>query len=240
MLTHKQFFFLFLSSTFILLCSAIFVFVSGWQWEPLSDIPFYLYPLYLVTATGTVPQVLITCLVFTCIALLYLKPSPKKAAMYFLIIAVYLGAGQVVKETLKYIYQEPRPYVTWLQAENIISTDDFYGLTRPERAKFISEQNLSEYHIPAWLQAHWSKETGYSFPSGHTIFAAQWLMLYLMFLGRRRAVVPIVLMAVWAICMQVSRMVLGMHWASDVLVSSLLAPILIYPFYLCCRKWDLV
>ena len=30
---------------------------------------------------------------------------------------------------------------------------------------------------PAWLVHHYENETGYSFPSGHTIFAATWLML---------------------------------------------------------------
>ena len=39
--------------------------------------------------------------------------------------------------------------------------------------KFYSTQA----DTPAWLKAHYEDETGYSFPSGHSIFAATWLML---------------------------------------------------------------
>ena len=240
MTTQKSLFTSLLSGTFLLLCAPIFVFISGWQWQPFTEIPLYLYPLFLISETGTVPQVLITCLIFAGIALLYLKLSLKKAVLCSIIICTYLGAGQVVKGTMKNIFQEGRPYVTWLQAENLINTDDFYQLTRAQRAEFIRAQDFSSYNLPDWQQKHWSKETGYSFPSGHTIFAAQWLLLYLLLLGRKKAYLPITFISVWAVSMEISRMILGMHWASDVFVSSLLAAALIYPTYLYCCKWDII
>lgn len=234
---QKQLFFILFGGTLLLLGSPLFVFFSGWQWQPYTEIPAFLYPLYLVTETGTIPYALMTCVVFACIPLLYLKLPVKKIFLYLVIVVAYLAAGQIVKETMKNVYQEARPYVAWLETENIIRSDDFYAMKRKERAVFMLEQDFSKYSIPSWQQNHWSKETGYSFPSGHSMFAAQWLLLYLILLWRRKAYLPIGLMCVWATGMEISRMVLGMHWAIDVFVSCLLATILIYPVWWCYHRY---
>ncbi|MGL4667325.1 MAG: phosphatase PAP2 family protein [Saezia sp.] len=237
--SQKQLLFLLFGGTLWLVLPPLLVFISGWQWQPFAETPFYLYPLYLLTETGTVPWAFLTCVVFAGIPMLYLKLPLKKAMLCFIIMMAYLGAGQIIKETLKNIYEEPRPYVSWLETQRYIPADEFYAKTRTERGAFILEQDFSKYSIPAWQQKHWGKETGFSFPSGHTIFAAQWLLIYLLLLWRRRGFLPIACMGVWATGMEVSRMVLGMHWASDVFVSCLLAAVLIYPAYLCWRKWSI-
>ena len=81
---------------------------------------------------------------------------------------------------------------------------------------------------PAWLIHHYENEVGYSFPSGHSIFAATWLMLAVGFtqlLGNRsfKAKLLVAGIAVWSLLMLISRVRLGMHYPIDLLVATLLA-----------------
>ena len=222
--------------TLLLLLIPAIALTFGWQWQPLSETPAYLWIFYLLTETGTVPQVLLTCLIFASIPLLYLKLPRKQALICFVIIVGYFGVGQLIKESLKNAFQEERPYVAWLETEDVINTTQFYELKRTDRAQLIMAQDFSTHHIPAWQQKHWSKETGYSFPSGHTIFAAQWFLLYLLLLWRQRAYTPVVLMGLYAAGILISRLLLGMHWPIDLLVSTLLASLIVYPTFFCFKK----
>lgn len=78
---------------------------------------------------------------------------------------------------------------------------------------------------PVWLDPLWSAE-GFSFPSGHSLagitnwFVYGVLVLYLV-AGRRGAVLGSALMA-WGVLMAPSRLVLGVHWPSDVVAGWLL------------------
>ena len=68
------------------------------------------------------------------------------------------------------------------------------------------------------------EETGYSFPSGHSIFAATWLMLAVGFsqlLGKRsfKAELLIGAMTIWGVLMLISRVRLGMHYPIDLFVA---------------------
>ncbi|SUG70501.1 phosphatidylglycerophosphatase B [Salmonella enterica subsp. enterica] len=38
----------------------------------------------------------------------------------------------------------------------------------------MKEQLAGQQNIPVFLRQHWQKETGFAFPSGHTMFAASW------------------------------------------------------------------
>ena len=71
-------------------------------------------------------------------------------------------------------------------------------------------------------------EVGYSFPSGHTIFAASWLMLtvgFMQLMGNKssRAKLLVGFMSLWAILMLVSRLRFGMHYPIDLLISIMIA-----------------
>jgi phosphatidylglycerophosphatase B len=75
------------------------------------------------------------------------------------------------------------------------------------------------------LRKHWQKETGFAFPSGHTMFAASWALL----LGcwPRRRTVTIVILLVWATGVMGSRLLLGMHWPRDLVVATLISWLLV-------------
>ena len=50
----------------------------------------------------------------------------------------------------------------------------------------MKEQLAEEKNIPQYLRSHWQKETGFAFPSGHTMFAASWALLAVGLLWPRR------------------------------------------------------
>lgn len=67
-----------------------------------------------------------------------------------------------------------------------------------------------------------AKETGFAFPSGHTMFAASWALLGVGLLWPRRRTLTIAILLVWATGVMGSRMLLGMHWPRDLVVATLI------------------
>lgn len=79
-----------------------------------------------------------------------------------------------------------------------IPVDEFYTLKRAERGNLVKEQLAEEKNIPQYLRSHWQKETGFAFPSGHTMFAASWALLAVGLLWPRRRTLTIAILLVWA------------------------------------------
>ncbi|MBN0364982.1 phosphatase PAP2 family protein, partial [Pseudomonas aeruginosa] len=93
--------------------------------------------------------------------------------------------------------QEPRPFVIWLENTRQVPVTQFYALKRKERAKLVHEQLAQAQDIPSFLRKHWQKETGFAFPSGHTMFAASWALLAAGLLWPRRRWGTIAVLLVW-------------------------------------------
>ena len=85
------------------------------------------------------------------------------------------------------------------------------------------EQLAEEKNIPQYLRSHWQKETGFAFPSGHTMFAASWALLAVGLLWPRRRTLTIAILLVWATGVMGSRLLLGMHWPRDLVVATLIS-----------------
>ena len=82
-----------------------------------------------------------------------------------------------------------------------------------------AEQPLAEHH---------KTELGYSFPSGHTSFAAAWLMLFVGFTHgwrRNRRAVWRLAVAAWAAGVLASRVLLGAHFPVDLFAACLLVAV---------------
>ncbi|BDY94596.1 hypothetical protein MUTS15_32530 [Escherichia coli] len=73
------------------------------------------------------------------------------------------------------------------------------------------------------MRSHWQKETGFAFPSGHTMFAASWALLAVGLLWPRRRTLTIAILLVWATGVMGSRLLLGMHWPRDLVVATLIS-----------------
>lgn len=212
----------------LLLCLVpLFVWLSAWQWNGNIVFESYEHPLYWLTESGSVPYAIITCGVF---ALLFLPlfSNRKQWILAVAVMAFSMVITQGVKSGLKNAFSEPRPFVTYVTEQTGSSTDAFYAQDRQARAQIVDQFYQTQRNVPEWIKGHYAAEVGYSFPSGHTIFAASWLMLavgFMQLMGNRsgRAKLLVGFMSLWAILMLVSRLRFGMHYPIDLLISIMIA-----------------
>lgn len=210
----------------ILLIMPAVVWISGWQWQPGAD-TLWLKILFWMTETVTRPWGIITHAVLCLWFLWCLRFRLRAAIMLFAILAGAIAVGQGIKSLVKGHAQEPRPYVIWLEKTHHVPVSDFYNLKRKARGELVKEQLAEQKDIPAFLRKHWQKETGFAFPSGHTMFAASWALLGVGLLWPRRRTITIVVLLVWATGVMGSRLLLGMHWPVDLIVATLISWLLV-------------
>ncbi|MGY4674687.1 phosphatase PAP2 family protein [Ursidibacter arcticus] len=195
--------------------------VIGWQWAldtnlQMSELDF---GLFILTETGSTPYALITCVLF----MLWLMWLTRKRYSWFLvgfICASSVVGTQIIKEGAKAVFKEPRPFVTQMfQTE----TEGFYALPKVEQEKQVltfSQPDIS------FVTEHQADELGYSFPSGHTIFAVSWLLVFAGFLfglSGQAVILTQIFAILWAGLMLISRLRLGMHYPIDLFVSTLIS-----------------
>lgn len=209
----------------ILLIVPVLAMMMHFKWDPTifeSNIRF----VYLLTESASAPWAIITCFVFLILFIVLLSPLTRKQMLILIVLlAISVIGGQIAKSVIKTMLAEPRPFVVWLGARHQIDIDDFYQLSRKDRADVIDHELKEEKNIPSWIQYHWKNETGYSRPSGHTLFSACWALLFLCFFSFRKHYVIISLVMLWAVVVATSRLVLGMHWDLDLIVGILVAGI---------------
>ncbi|MFV8751301.1 phosphatase PAP2 family protein [Nannocystaceae bacterium ST9] len=119
----------------------------------------------------------------------------------------------------------PRPNIVELADQGVLglSPDEFYALgDKPDRSAYLAER-LAEPSAPplaAEVREHWLVETGYSFPSGHSLaamtFSAFFLTLALSYLDRRRRRLVFLILPIWALAVIASRPLLRVHSALDI------------------------
>ncbi|MCU6237786.1 phosphatase PAP2 family protein, partial [Morganella morganii] len=164
------------------------------------------------------------------------RGSRKQALRAAALILVVVAAGQGIKVAMKNTIKEPRPYVVWLAQQNSVSENEFYDLSRKARAQLLNNTVKNHYQVPGWLLKHWKSETGYAFPSGHALFASAWaLILFVFFTAQsRRGLAGVILL--WGILTEYSRLALGMHWPSDIMMSVMINVILAGLFFIWLSK----
>ncbi len=123
--------------------------------------------------------------------------------------------------------QAPRPFVVWLESTHQIDEKYFYSLDRKQRSALVKEQLLDQALVPEWLSKHWQFETGFSFPSGHTMFAAMWALLGVGLSWPRRHYKTVAVLMIWAFGVMASRLMLGMHWPRDLAMAIVISWLLV-------------
>ncbi|SUB24746.1 phosphatase PAP2 family protein [Avibacterium avium] len=212
--------------TLLLCCVPFFAWLINWHWQGDTNYTQIDTLLYLITETGSSPYAILTCAFFALVYFFAIR-NKKQALAVIAVMALSVGVTQGVKSALKTVFAEPRPFIVQLAEKSSISPEYFYDQPRDVREQIVLDY-YADKPVDAHLVHHRSKETGYSFPSGHSIFAATWLMLAVGFgqlLGRNNKGMKYLTagIAVWAVLMLVSRLRLGMHYPIDLLVSVLLA-----------------
>ncbi|EMI5489220.1 phosphatidylglycerophosphatase B [Providencia stuartii] len=211
-------------SILLIIPPAVMLF-AGWHWQP-SESTESLKWLYWLTETAGLPYSLITSAVLLVLALAICQPTKANIIKWMIVIICCILVGQGIKGVVKNTFQEPRPYVVWLEENYDISSSDFYELKRKQRVDVIKEVVKRDQQVPSWQRKHWQAETGYSFPSGHVLFAAGWALLLIGLFWQRRQYALAIVIAVWAEGIVFSRLLLGMHWPSDVIVSIIISAVL--------------
>lgn len=209
--------------TALMLCIPLFAWATGWHWVDDSHLVhgFDTF-MYFLTESGSAPYALITCVIF----MLWLMKLASKRYSWLLVGAVCATSvigTQAIKTVAKNVFAEPRPYVVKMMGSET-QAEQFYELPVNEREVLVA-QHYQNHEFPL-VAEHRITETGYSFPSGHTIFAVSWLLLFAGLLRGIRSQAVIFAQAfafIWAALMLVSRLRFGMHYPIDLFVSTLIA-----------------
>ncbi|WLT07447.1 phosphatase PAP2 family protein [Gilliamella apis] len=216
------------------------VITVNWQWQPTSINNTSKY-LFWVTETASFPWAIITSGLFFLLFYLKLVNKNKKTLLllWLVLVSAMLG-GQIIKSIIKQQTAEARPYVIWLDKEFDLNQQQFYSQARAERKANIEKLLANSTIIPRWLSNHWQNETGYAFPSGHTLFAVTWALLAIILLSFKRHFFIVSIITIWSLLIETSRLLLGMHSAYDLILGILLAWLisLICCFYV--KKWHIV
>lgn len=214
------------TGAFLLLLMPLSVWISGWQWQP-GEARHLLRFLFWMTETVTSPWGILTSLLLSAWMLWCLRFRLKPAILLLIIMNGAILSGQYTKSWIKEQVQEPRPYVVWLEHSHGVSEEQFYQLKRKQRGEMVSALLANDTHLPSWLKNHWAFETGFAFPSGHTLFAASWALLAIGLLWPRRRIATIAVLFVWATLVMGSRLLLGMHWPRDLVMATLISWLLV-------------
>lgn len=208
-------------ATLLMLLVPLATWGLSWKWNLAIeyrpfDIDFW---LLMLTETGSTPYALITCVLFM-LWIMWLTRQRYSWLLVGFICASSVIGTQIIKEGAKAIFKEPRPFVT---ERYPAATEQFYALPKIAQREQVMAVATAEN---APIIKHQADELGYSFPSGHTIFAVSWLLVFVGFLSglAGQAVIFAQLFAiVWAGLMLISRLRLGMHYPIDLLISTLIA-----------------
>lgn len=137
---------------------------------------------------------------------------------------ILLVLGMIATTALKHITHKPRPYTYELQQLHIIPTPQaFYALNDDNKAIVLDAASI---FVSLTRLTHWADKTDYSMPSGHTVFAAICVLFWGGFLLRHKKYIPSLLLIGWATGVGASRIWLGLHWPTDLLMSIACAGVL--------------
>lgn len=220
----------------VLLLMPLAVWFSGWLWQPGGN-DTLLKAMFWLTETVTSPWGLITSVLLSAWFLWCLRFRLKPAIGLFVLLSAAILVGQGVKSLIKERVQEPRPFVVWLEQAHGIDEKYFYSLHRNVRGALVKEQLAEQTLVPAWLRKHWQFETGFAFPSGHTMFAASWALLGVGLLWPRRHYKTVAVLMLWATGVMGSRLLLGMHWPRDLVMATAIAWLLVTIACWLAQRW---
>lgn len=151
----------------------------------------------------------------------------QQGVIVLMILIIAAGAAAKLNEHfVKPGFAVPRPDIVEMADAGILgmTVESFYALPNKEvRSEHLSEvldsKRAAELRLPSFLHEHWIEETGFSFPSGHSLAAMTVATFFVLLAARfhsgwKRNVFCLTLP--WAMLVCWSRPVLHVHSAIDV------------------------
>lgn len=211
----------------------IFLWLFGFHWQESQPVGWFDHFLFLFTESAGKPFFVLTCALFAFLYFLFI-PNKKQAVTVIIIMALTLGITQGIKKAAKPFFAEIRPFMNAYFEHTHSEPDLFYLESRKTQSKIIKHyyqtqpitENISQQ--PKWLINHRADETNYSFPSGHSLFAATWMLLAAGFGFLLRKQAPklkyiTATVAIWSLLVLLSRVWLGLHYPIDLFASILIS-----------------
>lgn len=206
---------------------------------------------WLTESAGKVGTIIIV-VAAGCLYTLTVQTAGEKLKVFsksvFAIVALLAGIAffneHVLKETLR-IARPSHKYI-FSQSGVAAGLDSLYMRSDDARKEFL--QNTISTHqddfktIDTQVLQHWTVESGYSFPSGHSCnaFLLAYILAYSMYRSRKNIVRQLfVLPLLWAVMVAVSRVAIGAHTALDVSVGAAIGLIIssLFMYFDVTQKW---
>jgi phosphatidylglycerophosphatase B len=191
---------------------------------------------YWITESGSKFAVPVIAIVMTGIVVGRQGISGKRrlfeTAAIVIVLSLVLGAGAYVNEHwIKPWFAVPRPNIVELADAGALkmTVEAFYA--RPDKRirsahlrETLTDEQFRAVLLHPSIREHWIRESGFSFPSGHSLSAMLCATFFLamgleLFRGRRRC--PFYLLVLWAVLVCYSRPILRVHSTTDVSIGGL-------------------
>jgi phosphatidylglycerophosphatase B len=170
---------------------------------------------------GTLLILLVTCIFFT----RFIEGSGKKLVTFSLTLIKLIVVIGVFAYLIKHALKQSRPSHLYIaeRSQGAMSLQQLYALENAGRRDLLSQtiekNNALFAGINPHILSHWTEETGYSFPSGHSFngFLLACILSFSLYnsrskTGRKLYFLPLI----WAASVAISRVALGAHTAWDV------------------------
>ncbi len=194
--------------------------------------------LLMSDSGGSIGVPLIT--LFFCGLIGYYQKSWRKRMITITVMVVFFGVflggcAKINERVIKEYIHAPRPYTELLKNAYEFETEKFYELEgKEERSTYLNIflQKIGKEKVKVRMEAvdpaileHWIEETGFSFPSGHSVNAFMmatflgYIILYIYGDGYKRRFL-FILPFVWALLVSLSRVAVGAHSPTDITVGA--------------------
>lgn len=187
--------------------------------------------MYWVSESGGVYGTMALLLVIATVFAWTTSPTFKKVTSFLAILAglggLLGGLAALNEHVIKPAVHSPRPSHLYLQEKGVVTLNELYKLDDEERTEIMQER-IKEApgkvdHVYGPILIHWTFESGFSFPSGHSqnAFLLSTVVAFLVYsrTGRNyRWLMAIPL--IWAVSVCISRMAIGIHTSYDVIAGA--------------------